>query len=168
MTGKDSSTTAPQLPNPAAKPSNYPLRSRAGRQWIWAAVAASALMAAVEFLRQLLDPHLAISDSHAITIAVAGVAAGAAVWVVLRRQEVFAGQAGRVEGDIASLAAAVAQAGEAVVITDTQGNIQYVNPAFTRITGYSAAEATGQNPRFLKSGRQDPAFYTQLWQTILQ
>lgn len=64
------------------------------------------------------------------------------------------------------LSAAIEQAGEAVVITDRAGLIQYVNPAFENITGYSRAEALGQNPRLLKSGRQDAAFYKQLWETI--
>ena len=53
------------------------------------------------------------------------------------------------------------------MITDTSGTIQYVNPAFTKITGYSAEEAVGQHTRFLKSDRQDPAYYQELWQTIL-
>ena len=64
------------------------------------------------------------------------------------------------------LAAAMAQAAEAVVITDPHGVIEYVNPAFTRITGYTAAEAVGRNPRILKSGAQDSAFYQQMWETI--
>lgn len=64
------------------------------------------------------------------------------------------------------LGAAIEQAGETVVITDTAGTIVYVNPAFERITGYSQAEALGQNPSLLKSGRQDEAFYRQLWATI--
>ncbi len=65
------------------------------------------------------------------------------------------------------LATAIEQIGEAVVITDRTGRIQYVNPAFTRITGYTAEEAIGRNPRILKSGIQNPAFYRQLWETIL-
>jgi PAS domain S-box-containing protein len=54
----------------------------------------------------------------------------------------------------------------AIVITDHNGTIQSVNPAFTALTGYSAQEAVGQNPRILKSGQQDEAFYRNLWQTI--
>jgi PAS domain S-box-containing protein len=65
------------------------------------------------------------------------------------------------------LATAIAQIGQAVVITDVAGTIQYVNPAFTILTGYSAEEAVGRNPRVLKSERQDPAYYSELWQTVL-
>lgn len=72
----------------------------------------------------------------------------------------------RAEAENNRLAAALAQAGEGVVITDPDGMIQYVNPAFSQITGYCAAEAIGRNPRMLKSGRQDPAYYADLWQTI--
>ena len=61
---------------------------------------------------------------------------------------------------------AIAQAAEAIVITDGSGNIQYVNPAFTRLTGYTAEEAAGQNPRILKSESQDVAFYQKMWETI--
>ena len=66
----------------------------------------------------------------------------------------------------ARLTMAVEQAGESIVVTDTRGTIQYVNPAFERITGYDRVEVIGQNPRILKSGRQDPAFYKILWQTL--
>jgi len=66
----------------------------------------------------------------------------------------------------ARLTMAVEQAGESIVVTDTRGAIQYVNPAFERITGYDRVEVIGQNPRILKSGRQDPAFYKVLWQTL--
>jgi PAS domain S-box-containing protein len=54
-----------------------------------------------------------------------------------------------------------------VVITDRNGTIEWVNPAWTALTGFSLEEAIGQNPRLLKSGVQDRAFYQNLWDTIL-
>ena len=57
-------------------------------------------------------------------------------------------------------------ADQAMFITDREGTIQYVNAAFERTTGYPAAEAVGRNPRILKSGQQDEAFYENLWETI--
>jgi len=68
----------------------------------------------------------------------------------------------------AGLVAAVEQAIDGILITDTQGNIQYVNPAFTAMTGYSREEAIGQKPNILKSGRQPHEFYEELWTTIAQ
>jgi len=56
---------------------------------------------------------------------------------------------------------------EGITITDAQGTILDVNDTFSLITGYSREEAVGQNPRILKSGRQDAAFYEALWQTLL-
>lgn len=70
------------------------------------------------------------------------------------------------ETERALLSTAIEQAAEAVVITDAAGTIQYVNPAFERITGYARAEALGQTPRLLKSGAHPPEFYRELWQTI--
>ncbi len=64
------------------------------------------------------------------------------------------------------LGLAVDQATEAIVITDTEGTIQYVNPAFERSTGYSREEAVGKNPRVLRSGKHDEAFYRRLWDTL--
>ncbi|WP_419657602.1 two component system sensor histidine kinase, hybrid [Desulfosarcina variabilis str. Montpellier] len=61
---------------------------------------------------------------------------------------------------------AIEQAGEVIIITAKDGSIQYVNPAFEKITGYSREEVLGQNPRILKSGQHDEDFYTQLWNTI--
>lgn len=58
-------------------------------------------------------------------------------------------------------------AANAVVITDREGTIRWVNPAFTQLTGYSAEEAIGQTPRILKSGKHDATFYRHLWETIL-
>ncbi len=64
-------------------------------------------------------------------------------------------------------AAALKVAANSIVITDQHGTIQWVNDAFTRITGYSKEEATGQTPRLLKSGKYDIVFYQKIWDTIL-
>ncbi|MFQ5411034.1 MAG: PAS domain S-box protein, partial [Phycisphaerae bacterium] len=71
-----------------------------------------------------------------------------------------------VEVERARLAAAIEQAAEGVIITDTEGTIQYVNPAFERTTGYTCAEVLGRNPRILKSGKMSQAFYEEFWSTI--
>ncbi len=60
----------------------------------------------------------------------------------------------------------VEQSPSSVVITDTEGTIEYVNPAFEEITGYSFAEAVGLNPRVLKSGNTPESAFIQLWKTI--
>ena len=64
------------------------------------------------------------------------------------------------------LTAAVEQSAESIVITNAEGVIEYINPAFERITGYSLADTLGNTPRMLKSGKQDEAFYSDLWRTI--
>ncbi|MFW5974099.1 MAG: PAS domain S-box protein, partial [Natrialbaceae archaeon] len=61
---------------------------------------------------------------------------------------------------------AIARAGTAIFITDTDGRIRYVNPAFERLTGYSAAEAVGETPSILNSGEMDDDHYERLWETI--
>jgi PAS domain S-box-containing protein len=63
--------------------------------------------------------------------------------------------------------AALESAATGVLITDINGVILWVNPAFTTITGFSAQEAIGKNPRILNSGTHDLQFFTQLWKTIL-
>jgi PAS domain S-box-containing protein len=60
------------------------------------------------------------------------------------------------------------EAGHAIFITDRDGRIQFVNPAFTRITGYEESEAVGQTPRILKSGEQPPEYYERLWECLLR
>lgn len=72
------------------------------------------------------------------------------------------------ESQLSLLSGVVKQATEIVIITDPSGNIEYVNPAFEKITGYSSIEASGKNPRFLRSGRQDAAFYKNLWETLMR
>ena len=64
------------------------------------------------------------------------------------------------------LAEAVHQTSEAVMISGPDGVIEYVNPAFEKVTGYSESEAVGRTPRILKSGAQPPEFYEDLWGTI--
>jgi two-component system, sensor histidine kinase and response regulator len=68
--------------------------------------------------------------------------------------------------DQASLAVAVDQAADGIVMTDISGKIQYVNPAFTAMTGFTREDAAGQYPRILKSGRHALAFYQELWSTV--
>jgi PAS domain S-box-containing protein len=65
------------------------------------------------------------------------------------------------------LVSAVEQTADGVIITDTRGIIEYVNPAFENLTGYFRAEVYGQTPRILRSGLQDEAFYDNLWDIIL-
>jgi len=57
---------------------------------------------------------------------------------------------------------------EGILITDVEGIIQFVNPAFTAITQYEANEAIGKNPRILQSGRHDRQFYESMWSSILE
>ncbi|MBZ0109201.1 MAG: PAS domain S-box protein [Candidatus Scalindua rubra] len=64
------------------------------------------------------------------------------------------------------LMSAIEQAGEAIVITDTEGLVQFVNSTFAQTTGYSREETIGQNLRILKSGKQDEILYRNLWDTI--
>ncbi|MBI5565386.1 MAG: PAS domain S-box protein [Chloroflexi bacterium] len=61
----------------------------------------------------------------------------------------------------------VEQSPASIVITDLNGIIEYVNPKFTQVTGYTAVEVIGQNPRILKSGEMSPAQYKDLWVTVL-
>jgi len=70
------------------------------------------------------------------------------------------------EANVHKLSQAIEQAGESIIITDKNGIIEYVNTAFTKLTGYSADQAIGNNPNMLKSGNQDPEFYTQMWESI--
>jgi len=72
----------------------------------------------------------------------------------------------RAEEQVRKLLRAVEQSPATVVITDTEGTIEYVNPKFTSLTGFAAEEVVGQNPRVLKSGVQDTEFYRNLWDTI--
>ncbi len=73
---------------------------------------------------------------------------------------------GSIAVDPARLVIAVEYTADAIIITDMEGNIQYVNPAFEKITGYSRAEVLEQNLTFLDSGQHDPSFFEQMWDCL--
>lgn len=72
------------------------------------------------------------------------------------------------EDTLRKLSLVVLQTADCVYITDTRGQIEYVNPAFEKLTGYGIDEAKGRTPAFLGSGNYDDIFYKNLWQTIKQ
>jgi len=72
----------------------------------------------------------------------------------------------QIEEERNRLAVCIEQSVESVFITDRDGRIQYINPAFERVTGYSREETIGQTPRILKSGKHDALFYKQMWHTL--
>ncbi|MCD4678261.1 MAG: cache domain-containing protein, partial [Desulfobacula sp.] len=72
----------------------------------------------------------------------------------------------KMETDLKRRALAIDHSSDTIVITDTNGIITYVNPAFEKITGYSRKEAVGKNPRILQSGNHDKSFYKELWESI--
>jgi len=72
----------------------------------------------------------------------------------------------RTEEQLVKLSRAVEQSANLVIIADTQGRIEYVNPNFTQVTGYTPDEVIGQNPRILKSEKTSPEEFRRLWETI--
>jgi len=138
-------------------------------------------MAALKLIREIaLDvPVIFVSGTMGEDVAVEAMHAGAndylmkdnlkrLVSAVERelRNAIMRAERKRAEESHARLATAVEQATETILITDLQGTIQYVNPAFEKISGYTRAEALGQNPRILKSGKQDAEFYRQMWDVL--
>ncbi|HEX9092636.1 MAG TPA: PAS domain S-box protein [Coriobacteriia bacterium] len=72
----------------------------------------------------------------------------------------------KAENELAKLTIAVTNSPAATVITDVDGTIEYVNPRFSELSGYSAAELIGQNPRILKSEEVEASVYEELWRAI--
>ena len=72
----------------------------------------------------------------------------------------------KIETQLLKISQAVEQSFASIVITDVAGNIEYVNPAFTKLTGYSFEEAIGQNPRILKTGYTSDYEYVEIWQDL--
>ncbi len=73
----------------------------------------------------------------------------------------------KAEEELRKLSRAIEQSPSVVVITDTKGDIEYVNPKFTQLTGYALEEVVGKNPRILKSGEMPGEEYKNLWETII-
>jgi PAS domain S-box-containing protein len=116
-----------------------------------------------------LEVRIAHEDGHYLWTwdrAVLGPSPSADAGPVLRGVMIDITAAKEAERERALLSAAVEQASDLVMITDPDGAIEYTNPAFEEITGYSAIEALGENPRILKSGRQPLAFYEEMWAEI--
>jgi two-component system, cell cycle sensor histidine kinase and response regulator CckA len=82
-------------------------------------------------------------------------------------QEQLLSRGSNAEDTVRKLWQAIEQSADMVLITDCAGVIEYVNPAFEVLTGYSRQEAIGETPRLLKSGQQTPELYQELWATIL-
>ncbi|AUI68414.2 PAS domain S-box protein [Beggiatoa leptomitoformis] len=72
----------------------------------------------------------------------------------------------RFGNQLRKLSSAVEQSASAIIITDLNGSIEFVNPAFLHVTGYTLNEVLGQNPRFLQSGKHTTALFKELWETI--
>lgn len=73
-----------------------------------------------------------------------------------------------IQADLKVFSQMVEQSPSSIVVTDSKGNIEYVNPAFCAITGYSYNEAVGKNPRILKSGMTPDNTYTEMWRDLAQ
>lgn len=72
------------------------------------------------------------------------------------------------QNQMLKLSSAIEQSADSILITNYSGVIEYVNPSFSEITGYSFEEAIGHTPSILKSGMQDEEFYKQMWKKILK
>ncbi|MEI6279555.1 MAG: response regulator [Verrucomicrobiae bacterium] len=119
-------------------------------------------------------PVIVLSGIDDQELAVAAVQDGAQDFLVkgqfsgelLSRAIRYAVERKRSEVALLNMRMAVEQSANTIAITNPEGNIEYVNPAFEKSSGYSASEVLGGNPRILKSGEQDATFYRDLWATI--
>jgi PAS domain S-box-containing protein len=145
---------------------------------LWPLVAAAfgivvIILGGYEFELSKTVIPLGTSESY-LSIFIGGLAAATASYLALRKAKSFSGQTvaaqkklGEAEVTMRLQSAALTSAANAVLITNREGTIAWVNPAFSALTGYTFAEAIGKNPRDLvKSGKQESAGYRDLWETI--
>ena len=142
--------------------------------------------AALEILEGRRDapPLIVVSGTIGEDTAVAAIKAGAQDYIMkdrparlaeavrreLRRtavRRIHEADHRRSQEAIRKLLAAIEHTADVIVMTDPEGRISYVNPAFQRLYGYSSEEAVGQTPRILKSGRHDAEFYRAFWAALL-
>jgi len=121
-------------------------------------------------------PVVVVTGSGDEVIAVKALKAGAADYLIKDHERNYlqilpatvesAIHQAHVAAQVAKLSSAVEQSPASVMITDSRGVIEYVNPRFSAVTGYEPGEVVGGNPRLLKSGHHPPEFYHELWETI--
>ena len=129
-----------------------------------------------------LEKHLAGKSEHFLSEFRIKMKDNSYKWIMSRGKAIFdkTGQPYRMSGShtdiserkateikLRTLSRAIDNAPVSVVMTNKSGDIEYVNPKFSEITGYLPEEVLGKNPRILQSGRQTDEFYQELWQTIL-
>jgi PAS domain S-box-containing protein len=112
-----------------------------------------------EFLRQGADDCLTLDEL--------GTAVARRVVCATVRRHRAGGEPPPAEAPEGTLALMADRIGDMVIVTGTDGTIEFVNSAFEHVTGYTRAEVIGRNPRILKSGCHDAAFYKEMWDTIL-
>lgn len=131
-----------------------------------------SLLQAVELLREKGYRHLGVTDQHEQICGLLSYGD-----ILLNMEYAYVNQlkaaldsrdqALRTSADHLRLAHKVIEASlDGIMITDANGIIQSINPSFTTLTGYTAAEAIGKTPRLLSSGRHDQTFYHKLWETL--
>jgi PAS domain S-box-containing protein len=104
-------------------------------------------------IRQIHDEGRVVRDEHGTAVRVVGTVQDVTDLILAAEERT-------------RLAAVVEHTTDAVVVCDLNGAIEYVNPAFERMSGYAGADVVGQNPRILRSGRQSHAFYRSMWQRL--
>lgn len=137
--------------------SDYPRLKQAGDVGVHGAFAFPVIVnGKVSAVLEFFSPH---KEKPSLSLMSLMDEIGVQLGIVLERKQS--------EKELRKLSRAVEQSPATVVITDIEGKIQYVNPKFSELTGYSSAEVLGKNPRLLSSGVHPRSFYKKLWNTIL-
>ena len=138
--------------------------------WLWSKELGIGLTTEID-ADEARAPYLALRNlvigALGVTVLLALALTGLSVWFGDRAKARLERLVDERTRELKKLAQAVEQSPLCVVITDADGNIEHVNPAFTRVTGYQPDEVVGKNPRVLKSGETSPDQYASLWRTIL-